>query len=356
KTDLETYVAGVGGGFVGVSASANVNRIASKALVSVLGSDIDAGGATGASGSNVTITADVDNDATTFVGGVAAGAVGAAGAALVNLFESNSLVTVGASGTQNSDITASGSATLDATTDLKTSAVAISGAGGGFAGAISANVTLAESQTKVEIGANQTVSATGTVTLDANEAIDIAGTVGSVAVGGVSVGASLDYARFGGSVRVVTGKDTRVQSQGDVNLRAISSRQIGSTVVVGTVGGSALAAAVSLASVGATASDSDATTMLGTVNSELQGSQEGSSGDASRDRSSAGKLTTYAGGTGSANSVKSQRRGINVLAGASADRVAVEVGGGSRILAGNDLSAEASASTSLRQLGGAASL
>ena len=356
KTDLETYVAGVGGGFVGVSASANVNRIASKALVSVLGSDIDAGGATGASVSNVTITADVDNDATTFVGGVAAGAVGAAGAALVNLFESNSFVTVGASGTQNSDITASGSAMLDATTDLKTSAVAISGAGGGFAGAISANVTLAESQTKVEIGANQTVSATGTVTLDANEAIDIAGTVGSVAVGGVSVGASLDYARFGGSVRVVTGNDTRVQSQGDVNLRAISSRQVGSTVVVGTVGGSALAAAVSLASVGATASDSDATTMLGTVNSELQGSQEGSSGDANRDRSSAGKLTTYAGGTGSANSVKSQRRGINVLAGASADRVAVEVGGGSRILAGNDLSAEASASTSLRQLGGAASL
>ncbi|WP_224823227.1 leukotoxin LktA family filamentous adhesin [Cognatishimia sp. MH4019] len=356
KTDLETYVAGVGGGFVGVSASANVNRIASQALVSVLGSDIDAGGATGASGSNVTITSDVDNDATTFVGGVAAGAVGAAGAALVNLFESSSFVTVAASGTENSAITASGTATLDATTDLNTSALAISGAGGGFAGAISANVTLAESKTKVEVGANQVVRATGAVTLNANEAINISGTVGSVAVGGVSVGASLDYARFGGSVRVVTGNGARVQSQGNVNLLASSSRAIGSSVVVGSVGGSALAAAVSLASVGATATDSDATTMLGDVNSELNGSQDGTSGNASNDRSSAGKLTAYAGGAGSASTVKAERRGINVLAGASADRIAVEIGGGSRILAGQNLTTTATATTSLKQLGGALSL
>lgn len=79
-TEIDSFIAGIGGGFVGLAASANVNRIASEALITLRGGYVTAGEPEVTTGSDVTLITRVDNDATAFVGGVAGGAVGAAGA------------------------------------------------------------------------------------------------------------------------------------------------------------------------------------------------------------------------------------------------------------------------------------
>ncbi|MBL4871854.1 MAG: hypothetical protein JKY41_00270 [Rhodobacteraceae bacterium] len=364
KTDVDSYVAGVAGGFVGVSASANVTRIASEALVTARGASIRSGEQNGSSSADIVMKADVVNDAVTFVGGVAAGAVGAAGAVQVNMFESTSKVSVGRAVVPlldgdygDSYISAKRDLKIDANTKLTTDTYAASGAGGGFGLAVSANITLAEAETVVEIGADQSLVSGRDMTIAADEVVDISGSAGAVAGGAVGVGASLDYANFAGRTAVDIGARASLNSGRNIGLVATAKRTLSSEVVVGSVGGTAgLSAAISVVEMGALATDEDGErdARLGDVSTELSGDQKtgGSGGSAS----SVESLTSYSGGNATRNSVVTARQGINVNGPARPDNVGVSVGASTQIRAAGNVAMTGKALTSVTQFGGALSV
>ena len=362
-SDLDSYVAGVAGGFVGASASANVNKIASEALVTARGASIRSGQSNGNTAADVTMTADVVNDAATFVGGIAAGAVGAAGAVQVNMFESTSKVTFGRAAVPlldgdhgDSYVYAKRDLNVDANTNLTTETYAASGAGGGFGLAVSANITLAEAKTVVEVGADQALTSGRNLSLNADEIVNIQGSAGAVAGGSVGVGASLDYANFAGRTAVDVGARAALNSGGNVILGALATRTLSSEVVVGAVGTGGLSAAISVVEMGALASDEDGErdARLGDVSTELSGDQK--TGGSGGSESSVESLTAFSGGNATRTSVVAARQGITVEGPARPDNVGVSIGAGSQINAAGNVALTGKALTSVSQFGGALSL
>ncbi len=368
-TELDTYVLGLGGGFVGAAASANVNRIASKALVNIRGASVRAGEVDGGPSSNVTIATNVNNDATTFVGGLAGGAVGAAGAVQVNLFESTSKIAVDkssvATGSIASRIDAFTSTVMAAKTDLTTETTAASGAGGGFGLAISANISLVEAETAVEIAGDQTISAGRDISLTAVETVDITGNAGAVAGGMVGIGASLDYANFAGrtavdigaNVRLLGGTNSTPGTAGDITINATATRELGSTVGVAGVGGYGAAVALSVIEMGALVldptGDGERNNILEDTNTELA-----SDGETGTSADSVGGLVGTSGGTSTRDSVIAARQSIVIsdAAGtdvAKADNVGVTIGANADIQTNGNIGITGTALTSVKQFGGA---
>lgn len=361
-TEIDSFIAGIGGGFVGLAASANVNRIASEALITLRGGYVTAGEPEVTTGSDVTLTTRVDNDATAFVGGVAGGAVGAAGAIQVNLFESTSKISVesvtpeGETEASDSEISATGNVTAKAETVLGSDTYAASGAGGAFGLALSANVTLARAETAVDLGAGQRISAGGDLELSAKETITITGTAGGLGAGAVGVGASIDYARLESDTRVTLGDGAVAQAKGKASLTAESQRTLASRVAVGSAGGAAFAAAISVVEMGARASDSDGNrdALLANVQSELDSSQE--TGGEGGSKSSAESIAAYSGGASTRDDVIAARQDINVTGATGADSVKVTLGRGAQVLAGTDATLSARGLIAASQFGGALTL
>ena len=364
-TEIESYVVGVGGGFVGVSASANVNVLSASALVTLRASRI-AAGADGLTGARVAIGTHVQNEVFTLVTGLAAGAAAAGGAVQVNSFDSTSRIRLEGEDTSTSSVTSSGEVRMAAATTMDTETFAASGAAGAVGVGLSANVNLAEATTEVVLAdGGQSVTAEGDVELSATETVAIEGLAGAIAVGAAGVGASLDYARFGGSTRVELGDEADVTAGGSLALSATSSRSVASQVVVGSAGTLAAALAISVVEVGARAGatveaedgdrdiGAERDEKLADVQAALADDQDssGSADDPADAKSGTSGLAGYAGGDEDRGTAVTARQGVTVDAD-TPDVIAVKMGDGVTLSAGSELTADALAQSNVRQEGG----
>ncbi|MEM9708502.1 MAG: leukotoxin LktA family filamentous adhesin [Pseudomonadota bacterium] len=356
STDITTVVAGLGGGYVGVSASAGVSILEGSSLVLVEGAQIRAGdidvGATGAN--DVTIAATNEMDIETYVGGAAGGAVGAAGAVGVTVAGGSAKVEIDtATGADNatSRVEALDDVSIAATTDIDGDSFAASGAGGLFGLALSGNVTLVESTTAVDIGAGQAIEAGNDLSITADELVVLNGIAGGVGAGVVGVGASLDYARFNGATRVVIGAQTDLTATRNVNIRAKAKRTIDSKVAVGSAGALAAAAAISVVEMGGETSDSDRDSLTADVQTELASDQSGGS-----DTGSGGELVDYSGGSDGQSRAVSARQGVTVDATSLSDGASLAFGDGATVQAGGNVELYADGDVGVSQFAGALSV
>tara|TARA_R110002096_G_C14660778_1_gene727808 strand:- start:318 stop:19061 length:18744 start_codon:yes stop_codon:yes gene_type:complete len=343
-TILRNYVIGVGGGFVGASASVGVNIFTTEALVNLTGANISGGiGATNSG--NVFITTNATNSTFSFVGGLSGGVVGASGGFLVNVLDSTSAVNIasttelsGAGDTGKSQINATGALAINALSNTTTENFAVSGSGGGVAIALAANINLITTTTTITSTANQSFASGGDTTMIANETANIEGTGGSVAVGGAGFGASLDYVNFAATTGVTLGASTAISSGGNVTIDVDSFRTVASNVVTGAGGSWAgISGSISVIEMGGAAESDSAeeqteqNARLADVNTALQEDQDSGG---SNDDSTAGDLTAYAGGSSVKSDVETSRKAVSVTGTAAVDNIGVSIGNNSSIQAG----------------------
>jgi len=362
-TDLTAVTLGLAGGFVGAAANAGVSILGAQALV-----DLD--GATITAGRDLTLAANVDSDSTAVVGAAAGGAVGASGGVQVTVFDSLSRVSVGrGESLADSSLISGRSMALTADSDLLLDGKAVSGAAGGATLALALNVGVVTSSTLVEIGANESLRADADLTLRARDVVSITGLAGSLGVGALGGGASLDYARFAGSTRVVVGDGTRIESDPgtarlsdpaasteNLTIEALSERRVTSSVVA--LGGAAFAvnAALGVIDMGARAEDTD-----GNRDTLLNGAQDEFASDLKAEepglteeerQNTAGGLMVFAGVDDSRASVASERQSISLNGPASPDSVSVRLGRDVRLETRGNMTLRAGASTSVTQTTG----
>ncbi|MBM9595918.1 leukotoxin LktA family filamentous adhesin [Roseitranquillus sediminis] len=362
-TEVESYVAGAGGGFVGVAANANVTTIGADALVTLAGTDVSAG-------RHLRLDTLVDSGVTTFAGGAAGGAVGVAGAVQVTVFDGTSRIAIGSAGpNRQSDLSATDELTVDARTQIGTDTGSAALAGGAGALALSANVSLVKATTAVDVGAAQRLSSGDAMRLSAQDTVTLRGKGGTVGVGAVGIGAALDYASFAGTTRVTVGAGSTLAANaigaptdGGLTLSAKSVRDISSGVVAAGTGAVAVGAAISVVELGARAEDDEGERdgLLGDVEGELASDQSGESGldgsaSAEDRQNTGGSLVGFAGGADTQEKVVDRRRSTDLLGDVGEDVVRVDVGDGASLATRGDLSATAGAETKVVQLGGAGS-
>ncbi|SIN90038.1 leukotoxin LktA family filamentous adhesin [Vannielia litorea] len=368
-TNLETVTLGLAGGFVGVSANASVNRIGAQALVTLDGASLDAG-------DDLRIKALVDSDSFGLAGAASGGVVGASGGVQVTLFDSTSKISVGGGTSSRSGGLDSGrDMTLEAETDLTASGNAVSGAVGGAALALAANISLIEAETAVDIGAGQTLTSQQALTLRAKDTALITSLAGSVGGGALGVGASLDYVNFAGTTRVsvgegalleadpgATGLSNPLGSSQNLTIEALSRRDVSSSVVAIGAGGLSFSGAVSIVEMGAHAQDEQDDKrgeFLADAQTELGAGQDGDSGKTGDEKkSTAGHLVTLAGGDSTQSRIVSARQSIDLVGAPGEDVVQVSIADDAQLLSRGSIDLSASATTAVTQLagGGSASL
>ncbi|MDE0591503.1 leukotoxin LktA family filamentous adhesin [Halocynthiibacter sp. C4] len=380
KTKIETVTLGLAGGFVGVSANAGVNRIASEALVTLDGTGVLAG-------DDVLITSKVDSDSYGLTGAAGGGAIGGAGGVQVTLFDSTSKVTIGKSRAYfEGTIEAGDDIETEALTVLKTDANAVSGAVGGGALALAANISLIEATTEVNLGAGTRMDAGGSLLLRAKDEADIDSLTGSVGLGGVGIGASIDYVSFEGTTKVAIGSGAKINAYVGSNpvanpsgasdgltIEALSERDVETGVLAVGAGFLSLAAAISAIDMGGASEgdDGNTATLLAQAQQELDADQ---SGETTRDvdddtresterelsdedkKSSAGSLMTYAGASGTASEVTASRQSIDLLAAPGADVVKVEIGSDAILTSRGNATINATSRTAVKQTAGGAAV
>ncbi|EDM69698.1 surface repeat protein, putative [Roseobacter sp. AzwK-3b] len=366
-TELTAVTLGLAGGFVGAAANAGVSILGAQALV-----DVD--GATITAGRDLTLAANVDSDSTAVVGAAAGGAVGASGGVQVTVFESLSRVSVGRGETLlDSTLRAGGTMSLTAHSDMLLDGKAVSGAAGGSTLALALNVGVVTSTTLVEIGANESLRADAALTLRARDVVSITGMAGSLGVGALGGGASLDYARFAGTTRVLVGDNTRIEadpgaarlsdpaaSTQNLTIEALSERRVTSSVVA--LGGAAFAvnAALGVIDMGARAEDT-----AGNRDILLNGAQDEFASDLRAEepglteeerQNTAGGLMVFAGADDSRASLAAERQSISLNGPASSDSVSIRLGNDVLLETRGNLSLRADATTSVTQITGGLSV
>ena len=367
-TDLETVTLGLAGGFVGVAANASVNRIGSQALIALDGATLEAG-------DDLTLETMIDSDSTGTTGAVAGGAVGATGGVQVTLYDSTSKISSGAGeSSRTGGLTSGGEMLLEAETDLYSNGNAVTGAVGGGALALAANISLIEAETTVEIGADQDLTAQDALTVRATDRAEILTVTGSVGAGGVGVGASFDYVNFAGTTQVLIGENARLEanpgttglsqplnSTRNLTVEALSERDVDSGVVAIGAGGVSFSGAISVIEMGALAEDEDDKRgeFLADAQSELDAEQDGDSGKTGDEKkSTAGHLVTMAGGADSQSRIVDARQSIDLEEAPGEDVVKVQVAQGAALVSRGSVDVTAEATTAIKQLagGGSASL
>lgn len=365
KSVLTSFVAGIGGGFVGVTGNGNVNVLSSTADVAIGGGSLEAGGA-------LNIDSKIDNDIYAMTGSGGGGLVAVGGAIQVTVVDGSSKVTVGnGRAGQKAYLTAGGDLGVNAKSYLTQQGYVGAGAVGGVGVALSANVLVDRTFTGVTIADGQSLSAAGKIDLTAFEKATITGVAGSVGGGAVGVGLGLDYANLQGTTTVNIGDGasitanynaggTRGVGQKGITISAASERELGSTVVA--IGGGAISvgAALSVAELGGTVDDqsgnlSDA---LASINSDLSSDQNGDSGlDANASdqdkQNTAGSVVGFAGGSDTQSQIVATRQGLDPSA-AGTDQVSVTIGS-AKLYSDGDIKVDSSAKIRVTQDAGAGS-
>ncbi len=345
STDLTSWYAGVGGGFVGGAATVGVNDMNASALVTTTGADITAGGLQPNPANatqpltqkgQVIIAASSSNSVNTLTGAIAGGAVGLSGAIQVNNFQSTAKIKVDDNSEGDAtNISGDNGVSLSATNTNGVNAKAAGGAVGGFALALTVNVNKVATETLVEIGDGQALSSAATLALQANEISNATVISGSIGGGGIGVGASVDYLRFTGKTQVTVGDDTTLTGGAAVDIDANATRTVNSTVMVAQIGATAGASvAVSVIEMGAAADREKANDSLNSTQTELGNDQTtGSNASEKNRKDSAQGLVTMAGGDAARSKVIAARQGISVTD-ATSDDVGVTLGNGVQVSSG----------------------
>ncbi|WP_460275384.1 leukotoxin LktA family filamentous adhesin [Celeribacter sp. ULVN23_4] len=364
-TELDTVTMGLAGGFVGVSANAGVNRIGSEALVTLDGADVTAGG-------DINLNSKVESESWALTGSIGGGAIGGSGGVQVTLFDSKSKVTIGG-GTSNrtGSLTAGGSLTAEALSELTTDGNAVSGAGGGTGIALAASISLVDAETAVEIGAGQSLKASRDLTLRAKEVATIKSLTGSAGAGGLGVGASLDYVNFQGTTKVQIGNGAVLEAYAGttplstpqsaaygLTIEAFSERDVEASVFSTGAGVLSVAAALSIIELGGSAEDDEDKrgTLLAEAQKELDADQSGESGDAEDDKSAASSLIAYAGASETQNTITSERQAINLTGAPGEDVVSVDIGRDVTLKSRGFVDLTAETLTAVKQIAGGASI
>lgn len=374
-TTLESWVVGLGGGFVGGAGSLGISMMEGDALITLRMAEIQAEG-------DATIATTVNNTVTSYVG-AGAGGVGALAASVnVTSLKGRSAILVEratalAAPTEIDTITgglfedrdtlieAGGTARLNAQTITDVDTGSAAGSIGGGTIAIGANVTLNNAVTSVVLGADQRVrGAIASVTADETITVDALG--GALAIGaGFGAGAGLDFVRLQGATTVALGDRAQIITRtGVLRLAATSTRTVNSTVGMGSAGSVAgIAAAVGIVEVGGTADvptdrqddvtrvRTDAQAGIDGPANEGDGTAAGASADEKRNTSDA--LAGYVGGAGTAKDVRAQRRTLSVIDAVGTDTVSVTTGADVQIISAEELRMTAQARNTIGQDGGA---
>ncbi|MCO6381952.1 leukotoxin LktA family filamentous adhesin [Oceanicola sp. 502str15] len=366
-TNLETVTLGLAGGFVGVSANASVNRIGAQSLVTLDGATLEAG-------DDLRIETLVDSDSFGLTGAAAGGAVGASGGIQVTLFDSTSRVSVGeGDSTRTGGLSSGGAMVLEAESDLTADGNAVSGAVGGAALALAANISLIEAETAVSIGADQALTSQGAMTLRAKDTALITSLAGSLGGGALGVGASLDYVNFAGTTRVSIGEGALLDadpaaaglanplgSTRNLTIEALSQRDVDSAVAAIGAGGISFSGAVSILEMGALAQDEEDDKrgeFLANAQTELDAEQDGDSGKTGHEKkNTSGHLVTLAGGESSQSRIVASRQSIDLVGAPGEDVVQVSVADNAQLLSRGSIDIEASATTAAKQVAGGGSV
>ncbi|QPZ92089.1 leukotoxin LktA family filamentous adhesin [Thioclava electrotropha] len=363
KSTLTSFVAGIGGGFVGVSGNANVNVLNSTAEIGINGGSFDAG-------RDLSLNTLIDNDLYSMTGGGSGGAVAVGGAIQVTVADGTSKVSVG-SGRAGSiaRLDAGNDLTAKADTQLLQKGYAGAGAAGGAGVALSANLVVDRATTEVAVGDDQELTAGGKLSLTANETADLTGVAGSIGGGALGVGASLDFASLQGTTKVTVGdgavlkandasNGARGVGRDGITLSATSERTLNSTVVSIGAGAIAVGAAISVTDLGGAADDESGnlSKAMASINDELTSDQSGSGGLDSnateQDRqNTGGSIIGFAGASDTQSQIVNARQHLNPDATGS-DQVGVEIGSAT-LLTNGDLSLTSHAKTDLSQVAGA---
>lgn len=363
QTDLEAVTLGLAGGFVGVAANAGVTVMGARALV-----DID--DAILSAGRDMALAARVTSNSTAVVGAAAGGAVGASGGVQVTVFDSLSRVSVGrGESSANSTLAAEGDLSLTADTVLALDGKAVSGAVGGSALALALNVGVITAQTLVDIGPEESLSALEALTLRARDTISITGMAGSLGVGGLGGGASLEYARFAGGTRVRIGDGALLRADAgatrlaapassarNIVIEALSERRVTSSVVA--LGGAVFAvnAALGVIDMGAVATDEagNRDRLLDDAQAEFTSDlrAEGDGLTEEERRATAGGLMTYAGADTTRATIAAERQALRLNGPAAPDAVSVSLGDNVILETRGNLTLRADAATFVTQTAG----
>ncbi|WP_417809543.1 leukotoxin LktA family filamentous adhesin [Thioclava sp.] len=363
KSTLTSFVAGIGGGFVGVTGNANVNVLNSTAEIGINGGSFDVG-------RDLSLNTLIDNDLYSMTGGGSGGVAAVGGAIQVTVANSTSKVSVGAGrGGDFARLDAGNDLSAKADTQLLQKGYAGAGAVGGVGVALSANLVVDRATTEVSVSDNQELTAGGKLSLSAHETADLTGVAGSIGGGALGVGASLDFASLQGTTKVSVG-DGAVLKANDapngargigrdgITLSATSERTLDSTVVSVGAGAVAVGAAISVADLGGAADDESGnlSNAMASINDELSSDQSGSGGldpnATEQDRqNTGGSIIGFAGASDTQSQIVTARQGLNPDATGS-DQVGVEIGSAT-LLTNGDLSLTSHAKTDLLQVAGA---
>jgi filamentous hemagglutinin family protein len=327
--NLQSYFAGLGGGFVGGAATVGVNILKSEALVELRGANISGGGFTSATvfqDAEIDIDALVTTNSTSFVGAISGGVVGLGGAINVNDYETTSRINVVSGLADNrSVVSAGGDVNMLAKTMNTVEGNAAGGAVGGFALALTVNVNQMNATTVVDVANGQSISSDALLTLQAQDINSMTSLSGAVGGGAIGVGASVDYNRFGGATQVLVGSDVTLSGASGVVIDASSRRTINSTVVVGQAAGTvAISVAVSVVEMGANADKTEAQSAIDDTDDELKNNDQDTD-DGSNNRGSVEGLTAFTGADGTRDRVISARQAVSVKA-ERVDDVGVTIG------------------------------
>ncbi|PFG64449.1 hypothetical protein AXZ77_3089 [Thioclava sp. ES.031] len=364
KSTLTSFVAGIGGGFVGVTGNANVNVLNSTAEIGIHGGTFDAGW-------DLSLNTLIDNDLYAMTGGGSGGVAAAVGGAIqVTVANGTSKVSVGSGRAGDAAQLQTGNdLTAKADTQLLQKGFAGAGAAAGLGVALSANLVVDRATTEVAIDDNQKLSAGAKLSLTANETADLTGAAGSIGGGALGVGVSLDFASLQGTTKVSVGdgavlkandaaNGARGVGRNGITLSATSERMLDSTVVSVGAGAIAVGAAISVADLGGVADDESGnlSKAMASINSELASDQNGSGGldsnSTAQDRqNTGGSIIGFAGASDTQSQIVTARQGLNPSATGS-DQVGVEIGS-AQLLTNGDLSLISHAKTDLSQAAGA---
>ena len=244
---FEVDVVGSNGGVIAVAGSVGVTTLGTSTLAFVRDSSIISQG-------EVAVAANDNAEIDPSIGALAGSAIGVAGSVSVNTIENTVLAQV-----FGGDLTAAGAISVTA---ISSEAIdpytgTLSAAAIALAGAVSVDTIQTTTEADIENGTSRSIldadggPQSGGVTVSANDTANLSAHTGSVSVGAIGAGVSIDVGAIRNRTVAQVGPQTQIISTAGVSVTATSNRSIASGVVSFTGGAAALSGAVSVISLGA---------------------------------------------------------------------------------------------------------
>lgn len=235
---VESYVANVGAGTVGISGVANVNIIGGETKAYIDGATINRndGGQNAAAGAaqDVHVKASDHAYGNMFIGSVAGGVVGVGVTADVAVFDRDTKAYM-----QDATVTAKDKAVVGAQSGQGMSTVVVGGAGG-LVGVVGAGSVI-KFTSETDAWLADSTATVGSLDVKARHDSHMFIVGGAVSVGAVGVGATFDVA-LDNSVTRAHIDDSTVVTAGQVNVDAQSATEIHAWTVAGAAAGAVAAA------------------------------------------------------------------------------------------------------------------